>query len=121
MKEPKHPILAEDKVRYVGDQVALVIAETAAQAKSAAALIEVDYAVLPAVVDTATAATSNSAVHDIAPDNVCYTWAIGDAAAVDAAFAAAAHVTKLSLINNRLIPNAIEPRAANAAYSRADD
>jgi len=121
MKEPRHPVLAEDKVRYVGDQVALVVAESAAQAKSAAALIEVDYDVLPAVVDTASAATNRSAVHDMAPDNVCYTWAIGDAAAVDAAFAAAAHVTRLSLINNRLIPNAIEPRAANAAYSRADD
>ena len=121
MKEPRHPVLAEDKVRYVGDKVALVVAESAAQAKSAAALIEVDYDVLPAVVDTASAATNRSAVHDMAPDNVCYTWAIGDAAAVDAAFAAAAHVTRLSLINNRLIPNAIEPRAANAAYSRADD
>ena len=62
-----------------------------------------------------------TAVHDIAPDNVCYTWAIGDKSAVDAAFARAAHVTRLSIVNNRLIPNAIEPRAANAAYSRGDD
>ena len=121
MKEPKHPVLAEDKVRHVGDQLALVIAESAAQARAAAALIEVDYEVLPAVVDTATAAKARTAVHDVAPDNVCYTWAIGDKAAVDAAFAKAAHVTRLSIVNNRLIPNAIEPRAANAAYSRADD
>jgi carbon-monoxide dehydrogenase large subunit len=121
MKEPKHPVLAEDKVRHVGDPLALVVAETAAQAKAAAALIEVDYEPLPAVVDTATAARSGTAVHDIAPDNVCYTWAIGDKSAVDAAFARAAHVTRLSIVNNRLIPNAIEPRAANAAYSRADD
>ncbi len=121
MKEPKHPVLAEDKVRYVGDQVALVIADTLTHAKEAMALIEVDYEVLPAVVDTATAATSKTAVHGIAPDNVCYTWSIGDKASVDAAFASAAHVTRLSFANNRLIPNAIEPRAANAQYSRADD
>jgi carbon-monoxide dehydrogenase large subunit len=121
MKEPKHPVLAEDKVRHVGDQLALVVAESVAEARAAAALIEVDYEVLPAVVDTATAAKTKTAVHDIAPDNVCYTWAIGDRSAVDAAFARAAHVTRLSIVNNRLIPNAIEPRAANAAYSRADD
>ena len=121
MKEPKHPVLAEDKVRHVGDQVALVVAESVAQAKAAAALIEVDYEVLPAVVDTATAARAKTAVHGIAPDNVCFTWAIGDQGAVAEAFAKAAHVTRLSFVNNRLIPNAIEPRAANAQYSRADD
>src|SRR6516162_1521190 len=121
MKEPKHPVLAEEKVRHVGDPLALVVAESLAQAKAAAALIEVDYEVLPAVVDTATAAKSATAVHDMAADNVCYTWAIGDKAAVDAAFARADHITRLSIVNNRLIPNAIEPRAANASYSRADD
>ena len=121
MKEPKHPVLAEDKVRYVGEQLALVVAETAAEAKAAAALIEVDYEVLPAVVDTATAAGSSTAVHESAADNVCYTWGIGDKAAVEAAFAKADHITRLSIVNNRLIPNAIEPRAANALYSRADD
>src|SRR5882724_6392252 len=121
MKEPKHPVLAEGKVRYVGDQVAMIVADTLAQARAAADLIEVDYEVLPAVVDTATAARAKTAVHGVAPDNVCFTWAIGDQAAVAAAFAKAAHVTKLSFVNNRLIPNAIEPRAANAQYSRADD
>ncbi len=121
MKEPKHPVLAEDKVRHVGDPLALVVADSVAEARAAAALIEVDYEVLPAVVDTATAAGTRTAVHDIAPDNICYTWAIGDKAAVDAAFTRADHVTTLSIVNNRLIPNAIEPRAANAAYSRADD
>src|SRR5882672_11155028 len=120
MKEPKHPVLAEGKVRYVGDQVALVVAETLAQARAAAELIEVDYDVLPAVSDTATAAKSKTAVHDEAPSNVCYTWALGDRAAIDAAIAKAAHVTKLDFINNRLVPNAMEPRAANASYSRAD-
>ena len=58
-------------------------------------------------------------IHDDAPDNSCYDWALGDKAAVDAAFASAAHVTKLDFVNNRLIPNAIEPRAAIAIYSRA--
>ncbi len=121
MKEPKHPVLAEDKVRYVGDQVALVVAESAAQAKAAANLIDVDYEVLEAVADTATAAKAGAAVHDAAPNNVCYTWGCGDKAATDAAFAKAARVATLDFVNNRLIPNAIEPRAANAAYSRADD
>lgn len=121
MKEPKHPILADDKVRYVGDQVALVVAETTEQAKAAAAMIEVNYEELPAVADAARAKGAGSAVHDAAADNVCYTWAIGDKAAVDAEFGRAAHVTKLQFRNNRLIPNAIEPRAANASYNRADD
>ena len=121
MKEPKHPVLAEGTVRYAGEQVALVVAETRAQAKAAAGLIEVDYQVLPAVSDTESASSSKTAVHREAPDNLCYTWAIGDAGAVDAAFKKAAHVTRLTLVNNRLIPNAIEPRAANAAYTRADD
>lgn len=121
MKEPKHPVLAEDKVRHVGEALALVVAETVAQAKAAAALIEVDYEVLPAVVDTAAAAGKSPAVHETAPDNVCYTWGVGDKAAVDAAFAKADHVTRLALVNNRVIPNAIEPRAANALYSRTDD
>jgi len=122
MKEPKHPLLAQSKVRYVGDQVAVVIAETLDQAKDAAELIEVDYEVLPAIVNVADARKSpGTAVHDIAPDNTCYVWALGDKAAVDNAFAKAAHVTKLDFINNRLIPNAIEPRAAVASYSRTDD
>ena len=121
MKEPKHPLLAQGKVRYVGDQVAIVIAESIAQAKDAAELIEVDYEVLPAVVDTATAAKAKTAVHDEAPNNVCYVWALGDKAAVDAAFAGAAHVTKLDFVNNRLIPNAIETRACVASYARSDE
>ena len=60
-------------------------------------------------------------MHDDVPDNVCYDWGHGDKAAVEAAFAKAAHVTKLSFVNNRLIPNAIEPRAANASYNRSDE
>jgi carbon-monoxide dehydrogenase large subunit len=121
MKEPKHPILAGGKVRYVGDQVALVVAETYEQAKAAAQLIEVDYEDLTPVVDVAAAKDFGTAVHDEAPDNVCYTWGIGDKAGVDAVMAGAAHVTRLEFRNNRLIPNAIEPRAANASYNPADE
>ncbi|HTP61914.1 MAG TPA: xanthine dehydrogenase family protein molybdopterin-binding subunit [Burkholderiales bacterium] len=122
MKEPPHPCLAQGKVRYVGDQVAIVIAETQAQARDAAELVEVDYEVLPAVVDGAKARAKGAPqLHDVAPDNTCYVWAIGDKGVADAAFAKAAHVTKLEFINNRLIPNAIEPRCAIGAYSRADD
>ncbi len=121
MKEPKHAVLALDKARYVGDQVALVVADTLQAAKDAANLIDVDYEILPAVADTGTADKAGAAVHDIAPDNVCYVWGCGDKAATDAAFAKAAHITKLDLVNNRLVPNALEPRAANAFFSRADD
>src|SRR2546429_1411561 len=122
MKEPPHPVLAQGKVRYVGDGIALVIAETPDQAKDAAELIDVDYEVLPAVVNVVDALKPGAPqIHDEAPGNKCYTWAIGDKSAVDAAFAKAAHVTKLDIVNNRLVPNAIEPRAAVASYSRADD
>jgi len=120
MKEPPHPCLAQGKVRYVGDHVAVVIAETQEQASDAAWLVDVDYDVLKAVVDP-TKVKAGPALHDAAPDNTCYVWAIGDKAAVDKAFAGAAHVTKLDLVNNRLIPNAIEPRAANGSYSRSED
>ncbi len=122
MKEPPHPLLAQGKVRHVGDQVAVVIAESLNQAKDAAALIEVDYDILPAVVNAADARKPGAAVvHDSAPDNTCYVWSIGTQAAVDSAFASAQHVTTLEFLNNRLIPNAIEPRAALAEYARGDD
>ncbi|HWD23161.1 MAG TPA: xanthine dehydrogenase family protein molybdopterin-binding subunit [Burkholderiales bacterium] len=120
MKEPPHPCLAQGKVRYVGDHVAVVVAASAEQARDAAEQVEVDYQVLPAVIDVARAA-SGPAIHDIAPDNTCYVWALGDKAKVDAAFAGAAHVTRLDFVNNRLVPNAIEPRAAIGVYSRADE
>ena len=95
MKEPKHSVLAEDKVCYVGDHVALVVAETLAAGEGRGGIIDVDYEILPAVVDTGTADKAKTSVHDIAPDNVCYVWGRGDKAATDAAFAKAAHVTKL--------------------------
>ncbi|HSI58208.1 MAG TPA: xanthine dehydrogenase family protein molybdopterin-binding subunit [Ideonella sp.] len=121
MKEPKHPVLADGKVRYVGDRVALVVAETLEQAKAAAELIEVDYDELPPVIDCAEAMNIASAVHDEAPNNQCYHWGIGDKAGTEAAFAGAAHVTTLKFKNNRLIPNAMEPRCANASYNRSDE
>lgn len=121
MKEPPHPVLAQGKVRHVGDQVALIVAETALQAKDAAELVEVIYEELPAVVDIKTADSAASLVHDDVPGNTCYDWGHGDKDAVDAAFAKAHKVTKLEFTNNRLIPNAMEPRAANAQYTAHDD
>ena len=120
MKEPAHPVIAHDKVRHVGDQVALIVAESIAEAKDAAELVEIDYEELTPVIDITTAHTAGTAVHDDVADNTCYDWGHGDKAAVDAAFASAAHVTRLDIVNNRLIPNAMEPRAANAAYNKSD-
>ncbi|WP_382159159.1 xanthine dehydrogenase family protein molybdopterin-binding subunit [Hydrogenophaga sp. ANAO-22] len=122
MKEPPHPILAFGKVRYVGDHVAMVVADTLENAKNAAELVEVDYEPLAAVVDVRDAMKSGApALHEAAADNHCYKWAIGDKGQVDAAFNGAAHVTKIDLVNNRLAPNPMEPRAAIASYNRAGD
>ena len=117
MRAGGHPALAQGKVRYVGDHVAVVIAETYAQARDAAEKVVVDYKVLPAVVDMVAATQKGAAtVHDVAPDNVVYDWHLGDKGATDAAFARAKHVTKLDLVNNRLVPNPMEPRAAIGDY-----
>ncbi len=119
MNEPPHPVLAVDRVRHVGDPVAVVIAETRQQARNAAELLEIDYEDLPAVATLRDAVKPGAAtVHDNAPGNVCFDWEIGDRAMVDAAFAQAAHVVKLDLTNNRLIPNAMETRAALGDYER---
>ena len=119
MKEPKRPVLAHGKVRHVGDAYAIVVAESLEQAKDAAAAIVADITELPAIVDMAKAvANKDHRVHDEISDNVCFDWGwIEDnRAAVDAAFATAAHVTTLELVNNRLIPNAMEPRASIGDY-----
>jgi aerobic carbon-monoxide dehydrogenase large subunit len=119
MKEPKRPVLAHGKVRHVGDAYAIVVAETLEQAKDAAAAIEADFTELPAVVNMADAvANSANRVHDEIENNVCFDWGwIEDnKAAVDAAFASAPHVTTLELVNNRLVPNAMEPRASIGDY-----
>jgi carbon-monoxide dehydrogenase large subunit len=121
-KAPGHPVLAVDTVRYVGDHVAVVIAESAAAARDAVDAIEVEYQQKPAVVDTAKALKPGAPqVHADVPGNLCYDWELGDGAATAAAFAKAAHVTKLDLINNRLIPNAMEPRAALGDYDAGAD
>jgi carbon-monoxide dehydrogenase large subunit len=113
MKEPPHPVIAVGKVRHVGDPVAVAIAESRQAAKDAAEAIVIDYEDLSAVASVRDAiAPGASMVHDDAPGNLCYDWHIGDKAVVDAAFAKAAKVVKLELTNNRLIPNAMEPRAA---------
>lgn len=117
-KMPNHPALAGDKVRYVGDHVAVVIAETLDQAKDAAEKVNVNYDVLPAIVSTADAAKDGAPqLHDDVPNNVCFDWELGEKQPVDEIFANAHHVTKLEFVNNRLIPNAIEPRAALADYN----
>jgi len=122
MKEPPHYALAVDKVRYVGDGVAVVIAETKAAARDAAELVEVDYEELPAVVDAAEALKEGAPlVHDEAPGNLCYVWELGDREATDRALAAAHHITKLEFVNQRLIPNAIEPRSAIGHYDPGRD
>ncbi len=120
MVEPPHPPLCKDRVRHVGDQVALVVAETYAQAKDAAEKIDVTYKELKPVVGIAEAGKAGAGqVWEQAKNNVCYDWHLGDKAAVDAAFAKAHHVTKIDLVNQRLIPNAMEPRAAIGDYDRA--
>ena len=118
MKEPKRPVLAHGKVRHVGDAYAAVIAETEAQARDAVEAIEADIDELPAVVNMSKAVAGGELVHDEIGTNVCFDWGwIEDnREATDAAIKAAPHVTKLDLVNNRLIPNAIEPRASTANY-----
>jgi aerobic carbon-monoxide dehydrogenase large subunit len=117
MKMAPHPALANNKVCHVGDPVAVVIAETLAQARDAAEKVKVDYGVLPAMIDPAqTQRPGAPQIHEVAPNNTIYQWHIGDPKGVDAAFKSAAHITKLDIINNRLIPNAIEPRAALGDY-----
>lgn len=122
MKMAAHPALAAGKVNCVGDAVAVVIAETVGQAKDAAEKVVVDYEVLPAVVDPAKAqAKSAPQIHADIPNNTIYQWHLGDQKAVEAAFKSAKHVTKLDIVNNRLVPNAMEPRAALADYDAGND
>jgi aerobic carbon-monoxide dehydrogenase large subunit len=122
MKVGAFPALAHGKALYVGDPVAVVIAETNAQARDAAEKVVVDYSVLKPVVYPASAANPGQPqIHDFAPDNTVFNWHLGDKAATDAAFGRAAHVTKLDLVNNRTIPNAIEPRSAIGEYDSGTD
>ncbi|WP_121356596.1 xanthine dehydrogenase family protein molybdopterin-binding subunit [Flavisolibacter nicotianae] len=122
MKEPKHPLLAVGKVRYTGEAVAIVIAGTREQACDAAEAVQVEYEELPVVVNAAEAVKPGAPqVHDEAPNNMCYDWELGNPKAeVDQAMATAAHVTMLEFVNQRMIPNAIEPRSYNASYDAAN-
>jgi carbon-monoxide dehydrogenase large subunit len=122
MKMSAHPALAASKVNCVGDAVAVVIAETTAQGKDAAEKVKVEYEVLKAVIDPAKAQAKDAPqIHADIANNTIYQWHLGDAKATAAAFAAAKHVTKIDLINNRLAPNAMEPRAALAEYDEGTD
>ncbi len=116
MKVPAHPPLASDTVNYVGDHVAVVIAESLDEARNAAELVKVDYKILKGVVDTKDAMNSDQIYKDI-PKNLCFDWLLGDRAKVKEAFEKADKIIKIDLINNRVIPNAMEPRAANADYN----
>jgi aerobic carbon-monoxide dehydrogenase large subunit len=117
LKKPQRPALATDRVRYVGDPVACVVAETLAQAKDATEAVTIDIEPLPAVVSAEQAAQPGAPLlYDDVPDNVVLDYQYGDPAAVKAAFARAAHVTRLNLLNSRLVVNSIEPRAALASY-----
>jgi carbon-monoxide dehydrogenase large subunit len=122
MVEPAHPALATDVVRYVGDQVAVVIAETKAIARDAAELVEVDCDVLPSVADLEAASAKGAPlVWDEAKGNICFDWEIGDKEATDAAFSGADQVVSIDIVNNRLIANAMEPRAAIGDYDSGND
>jgi carbon-monoxide dehydrogenase large subunit len=123
MKEPKHPLLVADKVRHVGDAVAIVIAESQEQAVDAAEAVMVDYEELPCVIDASKAVQAGAAlVHDDVPNNICYDWALGNPIEeVNEAMSKAAHVTTLEFVNQRLVPNAIEPRSYNSAYDAGND
>src|SRR5713101_6050385 len=122
MKMAPHPAIASGKACHVGDPVAVAIAETLAQAKDAAEKVKVDYEVLPAVADPAKAQAAGAPqIHEVAPNNTIYQWHLGDPKAIEAAFGSAKHVSRLDIVNNRLVPNAIEPRAAIADYDSGTD
>ena len=111
------PILAQERVRHVGQPVAAVIAETLHQARDAAELIEVDYSELPSTTDTYLSAQDGAPqIYDAAANNICFNWGKGEQEKTEAAFANAARVTTLELINNRVVVNPMEPRAATADY-----
>ena len=123
MKEPKHPLLAADRVRQVGDPVAFIVANTREQAKDAVEAVIVDYEKKPCVINAAEAVKPGAPlVHDDVPNNICFDWELGNPKAeVDAAMSKAAHVTTLDIVNQRLSPNAIEPRSYIGSYDATSD
>ena len=118
MKMAPHPALAHGKACHVGDPVAVGDRRQPRRPpRTRPSMCKIDYEVLPAVVDPAKAQASGAPqIHEVAPGNTIYQWHLGDKQATDAAFASAKHVATLDLVNNRLVPNAIEPRAAIAEY-----
>ena len=122
MVEPGHPAMAIGKVRHVGEIVAIVVAETRVQAREAAALIDIEYQELPAVASLAAARADGAPkVWDEADGNLCYDWEVGDRGAAEAAIAGAAHTVSIDVVNQRLVPNAIEPRAAIGSFDPTTD
>lgn len=124
MQEPKHPVLAHEKVRHVGEPIAAVVADTLEQARDAAEAIVVDIDELPAVINMKDAVKDGATkVHDDLTSNLCYDWGFVEENkdAVEQAFKDAAHVTSLELVNNRLVANPMEPRVAVGDYARGDD
>ncbi|RUX05620.1 xanthine dehydrogenase family protein molybdopterin-binding subunit [Mesorhizobium sp. M2A.F.Ca.ET.037.01.1.1] len=114
--------LAVDKVRYVGDAVVIVVADTKGQARDAAEAVEITYKELKAVVEATKAIQPGAPqVHAEAENNLIFDWELGDGKATDAAIKSAAHVTRMKIVNNRLVPNAMEPRAALGHYDKAED
>ncbi len=114
-KPPPRPVLAKDRVRYVGEPVAAIVAETLDQAKDAAELIEAEYDDLPVVASLAEASAAET-IHPEAPDNILLHWHAGDAAKTEAAFARAARIVSIDVRNSRILPTALEPRGAIAAF-----
>ncbi|MEZ5933600.1 MAG: molybdopterin cofactor-binding domain-containing protein [Alphaproteobacteria bacterium] len=118
--EPPHPPLAQGKVRYVGDAVAFVVATSVEAARRGAEALAVDYEVLPAAVGVLDALAPDAPqLFDDVPGNLCVDWEIGDAKATDDAIAGAAHVARISLVNNRLVGNPMETRAVVSEYDPA--
>ncbi len=124
MQEPKHPVLAEGKVRHVGDPIAVVVADSLAEARDAAEQVEIDITELPAVLNMKDALNDGATkVHDDLTSNLCYDWGFVEENrdAVDAAIKGAHHVTTLELKNNRLVANPMEPRVAVADFDSSTD
>ena len=122
LKVPERPILARERVRYVGQEVALVVAATPAQAQDAAEAIGIEYEELPVVVDGAAALAEGAPqLHESVPGNLAFDYVYGDEAAAADAIAKAAHVTRLTLDSTRVSGNPMEPKACVAAYDAASD
>jgi len=119
---PGHPLLARERVRHVGDPVVAIVADSVAAGVEAAELVDVTYRERAAVVDSEAAlAPEAPRVHDAAPGNLILDWDLGDSAASERAFAEAAHITRLKLVNNRVVANSMEPRTALGSYDAESD